>query len=86
MIFPPTFDFLLTNDPKTQALKVLEEAAELSDAVKHGCEEYQLEEAMDVLQALANLCRAKGWSYSRILRAYQNVERKNRSRGRYTCQ
>lgn len=83
MKFPITNDFSIETDYKTQALKVLEESAELLEAVSHESESHQLEEAMDVLQALANLCRAKGWSYSQLLASYQIVELKNRSRGRY---
>lgn len=83
MIFPATRDFVIEDSSKYQAIKVLEESAELVEAIKEKPDDDQLEEAMDVLQALANLCRVKRWSYSQLLRAYQDVERKNINRGRY---
>lgn len=82
MIFPATQDFILC-DEKQQSLKILDEAGELNEAIKHHSEQEQLEEAMDLLQALANLCRIKGWSFGALLSTYQRVERKNRARGRY---
>lgn len=83
MIFPATNDFVIS-DEAGQSLKILDEAGELNEAIKHHDEVDQLEEAMDLLQALANLCRIKGWSHSQLLAAYQSVERKNRQRGRYS--
>lgn len=82
MIFPTTSDFIIA-DAKSQALKILDEAGELNEAIKHHSEADQLEEAMDLYQALANLCRIKRWSHSQLLEAYQQVEKKNRARGRY---
>ena len=65
------------------ALKVLEEAAELVEAVKDKSDEEALEEFCDTLQALGNLASFRGWTDSDIQGAYGKVVEKNFGRGRY---
>lgn len=67
---------------KVQGLKVLEESAELCEAVKRG-EDDAILEAMDVLQALGNLIYMMGWTEKELNDAYTQVYVKNISRGRY---
>lgn len=83
MHFPTTIDFVIESDSKRQALKVLEESAELVEAIKEDSEKHALEEAMDVLQALANLCATMGWSDGNLVGAYVDVFMRNKARGRY---
>lgn len=83
MIFPITSDFAIDGTDKAQAVKVLEEAAELLEAVNHGTRKQAQEEAMDVLQALANLCLKLGWLPSELEVSYEGVRRKNLDRGHY---
>lgn len=80
----PVIDVFDTGEePKGQAMKVMEEAAELVEAVKEGDEEHMRYEAMDVLQALANFCAGLGWSFNELLQAYGQVHKANVERGRY---
>lgn len=71
---------------KQQALKVLEESAELVEAVKSDDEEHAIYEAMDVYQALCNLIAAEGWSSCDVDRGYAEVHMRNTSRGRYDAE
>lgn len=80
---PAVHTFVIENDEKSQALKVLEEAAELTEAIKGGDHEAALEEAMDVHQALGNLIELMGWTDAQISSAYARVKVRNRQRGRY---
>lgn len=74
-----TFD---TNcDSEKQAMKVLEEAAELLAADK--TDDGVLEEAMDVLQALANYIAIKGYTNKQLAKAQNNHVRKMYERGNY---
>lgn len=73
---------------KAQAVKVLEEAAELSVAANeyrkgHGSRETVLDELADVVQTLVNLCDAYGFSDSEIADACERVQRRNLDRGRF---
>lgn len=83
---PAVYTFVLENDEKAQGLKVLEEASELSEAVKSGDEEAARYEAMDVLQALGNLIERMGWSDEQMREAYNKVKARNKIRGRYKVQ
>lgn len=84
MRFPETYDFTMESNRKAQALKVLEEAAELVEADKQDlCTFATLEEAMDVLQALANYLELKGYSPDDLQEAYDRVFLKNWGRGYY---
>ena len=82
--FPMIDPFVMSLEPKQQALKVLEEASELVEAVKT-CDPNQepLYEFADVLQALGNLAALMGWDKWKIAMAYQNVKQNNIERGRY---
>ena len=82
--FPKIKPFVTSLDPKTQALKVLEEASELVEAIKT-CDPNQepLYEFADVLQALGNLAALMGWDKWKIAMAYQDVFKHNVERGRY---
>ena len=82
--FPAIDPFVLGSSHKEQALKVLEEAAELAEAVKDP-DNYDLAlyEFCDVLQALGNLAELEGWSYEEIEKAYRHVYEGNVRRGRY---
>ena len=76
---------------KLQAVKVLEEAAEVVEAfkayAKHDADatlrEMVLEESMDTLQALTNLLASIGATPEELKTAYGKVEARNRERGRY---
>lgn len=73
---------------KAQALKVLEEAAELEVAVNEyrkgqGSRGAALDELADVVQTLVNLCDAYGFSDGEIEQALQRVTARNVKRGRY---
>lgn len=67
---------------KAQAVKVLEEAAELSVAVNdyrkgRGSREAALDELADVVQTLVNLCDAYGFTDEEIREASERVQRRN---------
>lgn len=81
---PQVHAFKTGTDAEGQALKVLEEAAELLEAVKQHPES-AIEEAMDVLQALGNLCAMERWGYQDMAEAYWGVRAKNEARGRSTA-
>lgn len=84
MQFPETYDFVEKLSWKAQALKVLEEAAELVEATKKDrCGFAILEEAMDTLQALANYLELLGYSFDDFQAAYDRVFLKNWKRGYY---
>lgn len=86
MRFPETYDFTIEDTNKAQVLKVLEEAAELVEADKHDSDGFHaLEEAMDVLQALANYLELKGYTPADLQSAYDGVFRKNWERCYYDC-
>lgn len=55
-----TFSHDLIHDDKTQALKPIEEAAEIFGAWQEGDREKTLDECADAIQAIANLCQALG--------------------------
>ena len=84
---PKIDTFQSTDDSKEQALKVLEEASELVEAIKLPDDEaanaHALFEFADVLQALGNLAALRGWSKWQIAMAYLDVKRGNIERGRY---
>lgn len=82
MVFPETFGFTKEENCKQQALKVLEEAAELVEAEKRG--EDMLEEAMDVYQALSNYCE-QHFDLETLQKGYDEVFIKNWRRGYYEC-
>lgn len=81
---------------KWQALKVLEEAAEVVDAAKHAIECNALQtsqvaqarqkltnEIADLLQTTANLCDAYGITETDLIVAQVNCNRKNLERGMF---
>lgn len=81
--FPKIDTFTIEANSKQQALKVLEEAAEVVDAVKREDRRDTLEEVMDLAQALANLCEFLGYDEFDLAVAYRRVYEKNKERGRY---
>ena len=81
--FPPIYPFPTRGDLKTQALKVLEEAAELVEAVKDKPAAEALYEFCDVLQALGNLAETLTWNNRLISLRYLDVMEHNIERGRY---
>lgn len=81
--FPKVSTFVIEPSAKAQAIKVLEEAAELVEAVKDGDADHARYEAMDVLQALGNLAAQQGWTPKEMDTAYGTVMNNNRERGRY---
>lgn len=80
---PGVYTFVIEKDGKAQALKVLEEASELVEAVKSGDDEAALYEAMDVYQALGNLIEQRKWTDDQVDVAYKKVVACNKLRGRY---
>ena len=98
MKFPKVKTFHIEEDPKKQSLKVLEEAAEVVEAVKYaeecieaGCDPAYArmrlrEEACDVLVALANLLDLYGVEKDELKGTMEAVEYSNRMRGRYECE
>lgn len=86
-----TKTFVIEEDAKAQALKVLEEAAELVEAVK--CWEVAgrslafktsaVEEAADVMQATLNLLDMMGLDRLDVLEAMRKCKDRNMARGRY---
>lgn len=83
MKFPDTFDFIKERNSSEQALKVLDEASELRQAAKENPSgEHALEEAMDVLQALANYLTGC-FDGEDVAKAYEQVFVKNFERGYY---
>lgn len=98
MKFPKVKTFRIEDDPKKQALKVLEEAAEFVEAAKqcesvaymsYGSECYDvcrrgmLSEACDVLIALANCLELFDVDKKELKEMMDVVETFNRMRGRY---
>lgn len=82
--FPAVYPFLTDFRPKEQALKVLEEAAELIEAVKDPKnQDHAIYEFCDVLQALGNLAKCEYWGHAEIESAYERVYENNVRRGRY---
>ena len=75
-----TFSHDLIHDDKAQALKPLEEAAEIFGAWQEGDREKTLNECADVIQAVANLCQALG-QYD-MTPYMQRCRECNESRGR----
>ena len=80
---PCVYTFVIEENDKAQALKVLEEASELVEAVKAGDDEAALYEAMDVYQALGNLIEQRKWTDDQVARSYKKVVACNKLRGRY---
>lgn len=90
--------FVIEDTLKAQALKVLEEAAELLEAVKDyereaskpepeewmigACESFMRSELADVLQATLNLAAAFGYDQEEVERDMDMCECRNRMRGR----
>lgn len=68
---------------KDKGKKVLEEASELLEAVKEKGKDAATYEYMDVVQALANLATAAGWTFDDLEAAYAKVHASNVKRGRY---
>lgn len=67
-----------------QADKASKEAAELWCAISYKQDDLeQRMEAMDAIQAIANLCRIKGWTEAEMAEAYEAVKKKNHERGYY---
>lgn len=83
MQFPETYDFTRETTTKAQALKVLEEAAELVEADKNGYDCDIVEEALDVLQALANYLQTRGYNANDLETFYETVFIKNWQRNYY---
>jgi dimeric dUTPase (all-alpha-NTP-PPase superfamily) len=93
------FDSELIPEGKHAPLKTLEEAAELTEAIKDqlkgqndnsvdydaymALRQHTLEEFCDVYQTLVNIAFAFGFSQTEIEDAYMKVVRHNDERGRY---
>lgn len=75
--------FTIEKDGEAQALKVLEESAELLAAEKTENPNRALEEACDVITAAVNFCVAKGFGEDSIRYMLWRVAVKNAARGRY---
>ncbi|NEG89288.1 hypothetical protein [Bifidobacterium aerophilum] len=84
------FRIELLHQDKTQALKVLEEAAEAVEAFKdwnkHGQTAKQrhdlIDECADVIQATVNLMAAMGFTDEEIHQAIEDCRARNDARGR----
>ena len=68
--------------PKAQALKPLEEAAEVFGAWQMGGGTGLLDECMDVVQAVVNLLDAEGFTQEDVDAAIERCNERNRERGR----
>lgn len=68
--------------PKAQALKPLEEAAEVFGAWQMGTFTDILDECMDVVQAVVNLLDAEGFTQEDVHEAIERCNERNRERGR----
>lgn len=68
--------------PKAQALKPLEEAAEVFGAWRLNSDTYVLNECMDVVQAVVNLLAALGFTQEDVDAAIERCNERNRERGR----
>lgn len=68
--------------PKAQALKPLEEAAEVFGAWQLNSDTYVLNECMDVVQAVVNLLAALGFTQEDVDAAIGRCNERNRERGR----
>ena len=68
--------------PKVQALKPLEEAAEVYGAWQLNSDTYVLNECMDVVQAVVNLLAALGFTQEDVDAAIGRCNERNRERGR----
>lgn len=90
------FDSEHIPEGKHAPLKTLEEAAELTEAIKdqlkgqddigvdyESLRKHSLEEFCDVYQTLVNIAFAFGFSQTEIEDAYMKVVRRNDERGRY---
>lgn len=93
------FDSEQIPEGKHAPLKTLEEAAELTEAIKDqlkgqndtgvdydaymALRQHSLEEFCDVYQTLVNIAFAFGFSRTEIENAYMKVVRRNDERGRY---
>lgn len=93
------FDSEQIPEGKHAPLKTLEEAAELTEAIKDqlkgqndtgvdydaymALRQHSLEEFCDVYQTLVNIAFAFGFSQTEIEDAYMKVVRRNNERGRY---
>lgn len=70
------------DEPKVQALKPLEEAAEVFGAWQLNGDTYVLNECMDVVQAVVNLLTALGFTQEDVDMAIERCNERNRERGR----
>lgn len=90
------FDSEQIPEGKHAPLKALEEAAELTEAIKdqlkgqndpetdyESLRQHSLEEFCDVYQTLVNIAFAFGFSQTEIENAYMKVVRRNDERGHY---
>ena len=90
------FDSEQIPEGKHAPLKTLEEAAELTEAIKdqlkgqndpeadyESLRQHSLEEFCDVYQTLVNIAFAFGFSQTEIENTYMKVVRRNNERGRY---
>ena len=68
--------------PKAQALKPLEEAAEVYGAWQLNSDTYVLNECMDVVQAVVNLLAALGFTQEDVNAAIERCNKRNQERGR----
>lgn len=80
---PPIHTFDVETDLKGQAVKVLEEAAELLEATKTRSRDEALLEAVDVIQATVNWIAKRGYSNVEVAEAFRKVYKGNVDRGRY---
>lgn len=68
--------------PKAQALKPLEESAEVYGAWQLNSDTYVLNECMDVVQAVVNLLAALGFTQEDVNAAIERCNKRNQERGR----
>lgn len=81
---PAVEPFTLPNTTmKDQAVKIIEEAAELFEATKGDDDDHTRYEAMDVYQALCNYIFRKGWTTEQLEDTYKQVYASNKRKGRY---
>lgn len=74
--------FAEKDTPKAQALKPLEEAAEVFGAWQMGTFTDILDECMDVVQAVVNLLDAECFTQEDVDEAIERCNERNRDRGR----
>lgn len=81
--YPPIEPFWTKKNKKNAALKVLEEAAEVVEAVKADDVINIRYECIDVIQAVSNLLASYEFTEEEIYETYKLVHQSNEDKGRY---